>query len=138
MAFQRVFSEAPWEKLVGYCRAVRAGDHIYVTGTAAVAEGGEGIFAPGDPRAQAARCLELIERALGRLGADRSHVVRTRMFVTDIALWSEFGKAHAEFFADHPPATTMVEVSALIDPDMLIEIEADAVAPVAVGDGPKV
>jgi enamine deaminase RidA (YjgF/YER057c/UK114 family) len=105
------------------------GDHIYVTGTAPVADDG-GIFAPGDGYAQARRCLEIIQRALNELGADLSHVVRTRMFVTDIQRWAEYGRAHREFFAAHPPATTMVEVRALIHPDMLIEIEADAVCPV--------
>ena len=125
--FRRVFSGAPWEPLVGYCRAVRAGDHIYVTGTAPVAEGG-GVHAPGDAYAQARRCFEIIERALGDLGASRAAVVRTRMFVTDIKRWADFGRAHREFFGEHPPATTMVEVRALIDPAMLIEVEADAVA----------
>jgi isochorismate pyruvate lyase len=125
--FERVFSSAPWEPIVGYCRALRAGDHVYVTGTAPVAEGGQGVHAPGDAYGQARRCLELIERALGGFALDRRAVVRTRMFVTDIARWQEFGRAHGEFFRDGPPATTMVEVKALIDPAMLIEIEADAV-----------
>lgn len=124
--FQRAFSNAPWESQIGYCRAVRAGDHIYVTGTAPVADDG-GVFAPGDAYAQAVRCIELIRRALRELGADLTHVVRTRMFVTDIARWPEFGRAHREFFAAHPPATTMVEVKSLIQADMLIEIEADAI-----------
>jgi isochorismate pyruvate lyase len=128
MSFERAFSGAPWEKVVGYCRALRAGDHIYITGTVAVDEDGK-PFAPGDGYAQAHRCFELIERALGKLGADLSCVVRTRMFVTDIARWEEFGRAHRERFRDHPPATTMVEVKALIAPEPLIEIEADAVAP---------
>jgi isochorismate pyruvate lyase len=96
-----------------------------VTGTAAVADDG-GIFALGDAYAQARRCFEIIERALVDLGADLTSVVRTRMFVTDISRWQEFGRAHGEFFSDHPPATTMVEVSSLIDPAMLIEVEADA------------
>ncbi len=126
MQFQRAFSGAPWESQVGYCRAIRAGDHIYVTGTAAVDEKGN-AFAPGDAYAQAKRCLEIVERALRELGADRTCVVRTRMFVTDISRWQEFGKAHQEFFGAHPPATTMVEVKSLIDPAMLIEVEADAV-----------
>jgi len=126
MQFQRAFSGAPWEKQVGYCRAIRAADQIYVTGTAAVDEQGN-AFAPGDAYAQAKRCLEIIERALRELGAARVHVVRTRMFVTDISRWAEYGKAHQEFFGAHPPATSMVEVKALIDPAMLIEIEADAV-----------
>lgn len=128
MTVRRTFTGAPWEKQVGYCRALRAGDHIYVTGTAPVAENGQ-VFAPGDGHAQAKRCLEIIGKALGELGADMSDVVRTRMFVTDISRWAEFGRAHREFFADHPPATSLVEVNSLIDPAMLIEIEADAVCP---------
>jgi len=126
MELRRTFSGAPWESRVGYCRAIRAGRHIYVTGTAPVAEDG-GVHAPGDAYEQARRCLEIIARAVADLGGELSYVVRTRMFVTDIGRWEEFGRAHAEFFADHPPATTMVEVKALIDPEMLIEVEADAV-----------
>ncbi|MCP4248593.1 MAG: RidA family protein [bacterium] len=126
MPFERAFSGAPWEAQVGYCRALRAGDHIYVTGTAPVDDEGR-TFAPGDAYAQAGRCLEIIDRALAELGAERSHVVRTRMLVTDITRWAEFGRAHREFFADHPPATTMVQVGRLIDPEMLIEIEVEAV-----------
>ncbi len=128
MEYRRTFSGAPWESRVGYCRALRAGSHIYVTGTASVAPSGE-VFAPGDAYAQARRCFEVIGRALEDLGAELSCVVRTRMFVTDISRWQEYGRAHGEFFADHPPATTMVEVKALIDPAMLIEVEADAVCP---------
>lgn len=126
MAFQRVFSRAPWEQEVGYCRALRAGDRIHVTGTAPIDDRG-GVFAPGDAYQQARRCLELIERALQELGAGREHVVRTRILVTDIDRWREYGRAHREFFGEHPPATTMVQVSRLIDPEMLVEIEADAV-----------
>jgi isochorismate pyruvate lyase len=126
MDFQRAFSGAPWEKKVGYCRAVRAGDHIYVTGTVAVDEDGS-LHGAGDGYAQAKRCFEIIESALKELGADRSRIVRTRLFVSDISRWEEYGRAHKEFFENHPPATTMVEVQALINPDMLIEIEADAV-----------
>jgi isochorismate pyruvate lyase len=125
MEFRRTYSGAPWESIVGYCRALRAGAHIYVTGTAPVAEEG-GVFAPGDAYAQAKRCFEIVERALRDLDADLSHVVRTRMFVTDISHWEEFGRAHGEFFGDHRPATTMVEVKGLVDPEMLIEVEADA------------
>ncbi len=124
--FQRTFSGAPWEKKVGYCRAIRAGNNIYVTGTAPVTEAGT-CYAPGDAYAQTRRCIEIIEQALENLGADLSSVVRTRMFVTDISHWHEYGRAHGEFFTKHPPATTMVEVKALIDPEMMIEIEADAV-----------
>lgn len=126
--FRRTFSGSPWEPIVGYCRALRAGNLIFVTGTAAVAEGG-GIHAPGDAYAQTQRCFDIIESALRELGADLSHVVRTRLLVTDISRWQEYGRAHAERFKDHPPATTMVEVKALIDPQMLVEIEADAVLP---------
>jgi enamine deaminase RidA (YjgF/YER057c/UK114 family) len=126
MEFRRAFSGAPWEQQIGYCRAVRAGDHIYVTGTAPVAEDGS-TFVPGDAYAQARRCIEIIRDALRALDADLADVVRTRMFVTDIRRWADYGRAHAEFFGDRPPATTMVEVQSLIRPDMLIEIEVDAV-----------
>lgn len=126
MPFQRVFSGAPWEEQVGYCRALRAGDRIFVTGTAPVAEEG-GVHAPGDAYKQARRCFDIIAAALARLGAGLEDVTRTRMFVTDISRWPEYGRAHAEAFGDHPPTTTLVEVRRLIDPEMLIEIEADAV-----------
>ena len=125
MSFERVFSGAPWESRVGYCRALRAGDRIFVTGTAAVDPDGA-VHAPGDAYRQTLRCFEIIRRALEELGADLSHVTRTRMFVTDIERWEEYGRAHGEVFAEHPPTTTMVEVGRLIDPAMLIEIEADA------------
>lgn len=126
--FQRTYSGAPWENKVGYCRALRAGDHIYVTGTAPVDEEG-GCYAPGNAYEQAKRCLEIIQVALQDLGADLNCVVRTRMFVTDISRWEQYGRAHAEFFATNPPATTMVEVKSLIDPAMLVEIEVDALCP---------
>ncbi len=128
MDFKRAFSGAPWEQKVGYCRALRAGAHIYVTGTAPVDEQGR-CYAPGDGYAQTQRCLAIIQRALQELGADMDDVVRTRMFVTDITRWEEYGRAHREAFASHPPATTLVEVKSLIDPQMLIEIEADALSP---------
>jgi len=128
MPFERVFSGSPWEPIVGYCRALRSGDLVFVTGTAPVAAGG-GVHAPGDAYAQTVRCFEIIDAALRGLGAEMTDVVRTRMFVTDIARWQEYGRAHGERFAGHPPCTTMVEVKALIDPEMLIEIEVDAVSP---------
>jgi isochorismate pyruvate lyase len=131
MEFQRTFSGAPWEERVGYCRALRAGNHIYVTGTAPVDSQGN-CYAPGDAYQQTRRCLEIIERALQDLGADLSCVVRTRLFVTDIRRWEEYGRAHHEAFGGYPPATTMVQVSSLIDPAMLIEIEADAYCPAQV------
>ncbi len=124
--FERVYSKAPWERQVGYCRALRAGDMIFVTGTAPIDERGTATHAPGDAYEQAKRCLALIERALASFSADRTNIVRTRMFVTDIDRWAEFGRAHAEFFGELRPTTTMVEVRRLIAPDMLIEIEADA------------
>jgi isochorismate pyruvate lyase len=128
MQFQRAFSGAPWEPQIGYCRALRAGDHIYVTGTAPIDDEGR-VFAPGDGYRQARRCFEIIQRALHELGADLTCVVRTRLFVTDIHRWADFGRAHREVFEKNPPATTMVEVRSLIDPAMLIEVEADAVCP---------
>ena len=126
MSFQRVFSGAPWESQVGYCRALRAGDRIFVTGCAPVAVDG-GVHAPGDPYAQTVRCIEIIREALEGLGAGLANVTRTRMFVTDIDRWQEVGRAHGEFFGTHPPTTSMVEVRRLIEPEMMIEIEADAV-----------
>lgn len=128
MEFQRTFTDTRWEQEVGYCRALRAGNHIYVTGTAPVNADGT-THAPGDPYAQAKRCFEIIRNALQDLGADVQHVVRTRMYVTDIDSFEDFGRAHREVFEFHPPCTTMVEVTALVAPDMLIEIEVDAVVP---------
>lgn len=122
---RRVFSNAPWEKQVGYCRALRRGAHVWVTGTAPVMDDGS-TYAPGDPYAQTARCLELIETALARLDAKMEHVVRTRLYVTDIARWEAIGRAHAAVFKDFPPTTTMIQVVGLIAPDMMVEIEADA------------
>ena len=124
---QRTFSGAPWEPKVGYCRAIRMGNAIAVTGTTSLDENGK-VHASGDAYSQAKRCLEIIERAIRPLGVDRRNIIRTRMFVTDIKRWEEFGRAHGEFFRDCPPATSMIEVQGLIDPQMLIEIEADAVA----------
>jgi enamine deaminase RidA (YjgF/YER057c/UK114 family) len=124
--FQRVHSGAPWETHVGYCRALKADGRIFVTGTAAVEADGS-VHAPGDGYLQTRRCLEIIETALRELGVGMERVTRTRMFVTDIDRWREYGKAHAEVFGAFHPTTTMVEVRRLIHPDMLIEIEADAV-----------
>jgi len=122
---QRISSGAKWESIVGYSRAVKVGSRIYVTGTTATDANGE-IVGVGDAYAQAKQCLLNIERALKRLDAGLEHIVRTRMFVTDISRWEEYGRAHGELLGKVMPATTMVEVSALIDPRMLIEIEADA------------
>ena len=122
---QRYSSGAKWESIVGYSRAVRVGDRIYVTGTTATDENSK-IVGVGDAYEQTVQCIRNINRALKALGAGLQNVVRTRMFVTDISRWEEYGRAHGEFFREIMPATTMVEVSKLIDPDMLIEIEADA------------
>ena len=125
-----IHSGAPWESIVGYCRAVRHGSSISVSGTAPVGPDGD-VIGPGDPYLQAKRCIEIIAEALQGAGAQLEDVVRTRMYVTDIGQWEAIAKAHREAFGEVSPATTMVQVTALIDPAMLVEIEADAV----VGDG---
>ncbi len=119
-------SGAPWESVAGYSRAVRVKSFIAVSGTAPVDDKGD-VVAPGDAYRQAQCCLEIIEAALRQAGARLEHVVRTRMFVTDIDLWQDFARAHREAFKDIEPATSLVEVARLIDPRMLIEIEADAI-----------
>lgn len=124
---QKYSSGAKWESIVGYSRAVRVGGRVYVTGTTATDEK-SGIVGVGDAYAQTVQCIKNIERALKAFDFSLENVVRTRMFVTDISRWEEYGRAHGEFFRDIMPATTMVEVAKLIDPDMLIEIEADAEA----------
>ncbi|MDJ0905322.1 MAG: RidA family protein [Woeseiaceae bacterium] len=123
---ERYSSGAPWESMVGYSRAVRTGPFIAVTGCAAVGPEGE-LVGEGDAYAQAVRCIEIIAEVLEKAGAGLPDVVRTRIFVTDIDRWEEVGRAHREAFGAIMPATTMVEVSRLIDPHMLVEIEADAV-----------
>jgi len=120
-----ISSGAPWENIVGYSRAVRIDNLIEISGTAPVKDGK--TFAPGNAYEQAKCCIQIIEKALKEAGAELHNVVRTRMFVTDISLWEEFGKAHGEYFGKIKPATSMVEVKALISPDMLIEIEATAI-----------
>ena len=125
---QRVSTGSPFESKFGYSRAVREGNRIHVSGTTATGPDGR-IVGPGDPYAQTVQALHNIETALRAAGASMSHVVRTRMFVTNIDQWGEIGRAHAEVFGRVRPATTMVEVSRLIAPDMLIEIEAEAVLP---------
>ena len=122
---EKYFSGAKWESIVGYSRAVKVGSRIYVTGTTATNENGE-IVGVDDAYAQTVQVIKNIEKALKALGADLENVVRTRMFVTDISRWEEYGKAHGKFFREIMPCTTMVEVSKLIDPQMMIEIEADA------------
>ncbi len=121
----RFSSGRPWEAVVGYCRAVRAGDWIHVAGTTAVDEEGNVLF-PGDAAAQTRAILGTIERALADAGAVLEQVVRTRMFVVDIGQWEAIGREHGRVFGDIRPAATMVEVAALIDPGLLVEIEAVA------------
>ncbi|MFD0692709.1 RidA family protein [Paenibacillus sp. GCM10027628] len=121
----KVFTGSPWEPLVGYCRAIRVGNRIEVAGTTAMKDGE--VVGVDNPYEQALYILQTIEQALLELGAQMSDVVRTRMFVTDISKWTEIGKAHGEFFRDVQPVATMVEVKALIDPQLLVEIEVEAV-----------
>jgi enamine deaminase RidA (YjgF/YER057c/UK114 family) len=122
---QNISSGAKWEDIVGYSRAVRVGRRIYLTGTTAIDEKNE-LVGIGDAYAQTVQVIRNIERALKQAGATLENVVRTRMFVTDIRRWEEYGRAHREFFGSIRPCATMIEVRALIDPAMLIEIEAEA------------
>jgi enamine deaminase RidA (YjgF/YER057c/UK114 family) len=126
MTRKRVSSGTEWEATVGYSRAVRADGRVSVAGTTATDEGGEPV-APGDPYAQTAHALGLVADALDAAGASVADVVRTRVFVTDIDDWEAVGRAHGEMFGEVRPATTMVEVSSLIDPELVVEIEAEAV-----------
>jgi len=125
---QNIASGSPYESEIGFSRAVRVGDMVFVGGTAPIGPDRK-PFAPGDPEAQTRRCLEIISEALAQAGAGLEHVVRTRMFVTDISHWKAIGRAHGETFGDIRPASTMVEVAGLIEPEWLVEIEADAVLP---------
>jgi enamine deaminase RidA (YjgF/YER057c/UK114 family) len=123
---QLISSGSPFEPRIGFSRAVRVGPHIAVSGTAPIAEGG-GTACPGDLYGQTRRCLEIIEQAVIAAGGRREHIVRTRMFLKEMANWQDAGRAHGEFFANIRPAATMIQIVQAIDPDWLIEIEADAI-----------
>ncbi len=122
----KIFSGTPWEPMAGYARAVQAGETVYVSGTTGTDPSGK-VLAPGDAYAQTVQTIRNIENALKRLGLGLEHVVRTRIFLTQMDRWEEVAKAHAELFGEVHPATSLIGVARLVDPEMLVEIEAVAV-----------
>jgi len=131
---KKIATGSKWEPVVGYSRAVRAGNLIFVAGTTAM--GPDGVVGPGSPYMQTKRILEIIDSALQAAGGQLRDVVRTRIFVTDISQWEEVGRAHGEVFGNIRPVTSMVQVAKLISPELLVEIEADAVVATEEGHGP--
>lgn len=123
----KIFSGTPWEPKVGYARAVQVGETIHISGTTGTDPSGK-VLAPGDVYAQSVQTIRNIENALKRLGLGLEHVVRTRIYLTQIDRWEEAARAHAEFFGEVHPATSLIGVAGLVDPEMLVEIEAEAVA----------
>jgi enamine deaminase RidA (YjgF/YER057c/UK114 family) len=135
MKIQKISTGTQWEKVVGYSRAVAAGDYVFVSGCTSVRDGT--VLHEGDAYHQTAQAIANVATALGGLGLSVSDVVRTRIFVTDISRWQEYGRAHGEAFGDALPATSMVEVSGLVDPRMLVEVEAVAYRPTGDAEGQR-
>ena len=130
MARRNISTGSKWEPVIGYSRAVKVGNMIFVSGTTGMGEDGK-LVGPGDPYAQTVQAFKVVEKALALAGASLRDVVRTRLYVTDISKWEAYGRAHGELFGEIRPATAMIQISKLIEPDMVVEVEADAVLPEA-------
>ena len=126
MSRQNISTGSKWEPLIGYSRAVKVANQVFVSGTTGMGDDGK-LVGPGDPYPQTVQAFKVIEKALAKAGGSLRDVVRTRLYVTDISRWEEFGRAHGEIFRDIRPATAMIQVSKLIEPDMVVEVEADAI-----------